>query len=166
MPRAFALSIADKCEWAVLGMVDHQGGPYCIPVTIVREGDYVYFHSAQSGLKIDCLREHSQVCLACVGDTFRLPDAFTTEFESAVIRGTAVEVMDETEKIHALRLLCQRHTPANMENFDDAIRRSLSKTAVWRIEMQEVTGKRKKYDAAGKEMKFGRMEAEKPTQAE
>ncbi len=61
-------------------------------------------------------------------------------------------------KIHALRLICQRHTPANMAEFDEAIRRSLPRTAIWRIEIREITGKRKKFDAQGQEMKFGRME--------
>lgn len=158
MSEAFAWNVTDKCEWAVLGITDAAGNPYCIPISIVREKGRVYFHSAQNGFKIDCLRNNENVCIACVGDTFRLPDAFTTEFESAILRGKAVEVTDEKEKIHALRLLCERHTPTNMANFDDAVSRSLFRTAVWKIDIAEITGKRKKYDAEGKEMKFGRTE--------
>lgn len=158
MPEEFAWEVTDKCEWATLGMVASDGMPYCIPVSIVREDKTVYFHSAQNGFKIDCLKHQSQVCISCVGDTFRTPDKFTTEFESAVLRGIAVEVTEDAEKIHALRLLCQRHTPNNMKNFEEAISKSLFRTAVWRIDVQEITGKRKKYDAEGKEMKFGRME--------
>ena len=96
--------------------------------------------------------------MSCVGDTLRATDKFTTEFESAVIRGNACEVTDDDEKIHALRLICQRHTPANMEQFDAAIEKSLARTGVWKIDIAEITGKRKKYDSSGKEMKFGRME--------
>lgn len=158
MPKEFALEVADKCEWATLGMVTPQGMPYCVPITIARDGAFLYFHSAHEGLKIDCLRGESQVCLSCVGDTQRATDRFTTEFESAVILGKASEVTEDQEKIHALRLICERHTPANMAEFDTAIQRSLPRTAVWRIEIQEITGKRKKFDAQGKEMKFGRME--------
>lgn len=158
MPESFAWGIVDKCEWAMLGLVDPAGDPYTIPVTIAREDRRIYFHSALGGFKVDCLKNHGQVCMACVGDTHRLENLFTTEFESAVLRGIAVEVSDEQEKIHGLRLICERHTPANMENFDDAIARSLSRTGVWRVEVQEITGKRKKYDAQGREMKFGRME--------
>lgn len=157
MPETFAWMVTDKCEWAVLGLIDPAGAPYAIPVSIVCEKPHIYFHSAKGGFKVECLQKHPQVCMSCVGDTFRLPDAFTTEFESAVLRGTAVEVTDEQEKIHALRLLCQRHTPTNMENFDEAVTRSLARTGVWRIDVAEITGKRKKYDADGKEMKFGRM---------
>ena len=158
MDREFALMVVDTCEYAVLSMVSSEGEPYCVPITIVRQGDHVYFHCAKAGEKIDCLRSHPQVCMACVGQTHRLTDRFTTEFESAILRGVAQEVTEDGEKVEALRLLCQRHTPTNMHAFDQAIERSLSRTAIWRIAMREITGKRKKYDSQGKEMKFGRME--------
>ena len=158
MPAAFARMVADKCEWAVISMIDPQGMPYCVPMTIVREGDTIYFHTAKQGWKIDSLMQNPDVCIACVGDTHRLADKFTTEFESAVIRGRAAEVSEKEEKIRALRLLCERHTPANMHEFERAVEKRLSRTGVWKVEIGEMTGKRKKYDQAGEELKFGRME--------
>lgn len=157
MPEEFAWAVTDKCEWATLGMVDPDGMPYCIPISIARDGKSIYFHSAKGGFKIECLINQANVCISCVGDTFRPPDKFTTEFESSVIRGMATEVTEEREKIYALRLLCQRHTPTNMDHFDEAISQSLGQTGVWRVDVQEISGKRKKYDTQGKEMKFGRM---------
>lgn len=144
MPAEFALGIADKCEYATLSLVTPDGAPYCVPVTIVRDGNAVFFHSAMEGFKTDCMKNDSRVCLACVGDTKRAEDKFTTEFESAIIRGNVSEVTDDSVKIHALRLLCERHTPTNMAEFDSAIARSLSRTAIWRIDIAEITGKRKK----------------------
>lgn len=144
MPGEFAWEVADKCEWAVLSLVSPQGEPYSVPVTIAREGDSVYFHSAMEGTKTDCMRAHKRVCLVCVGDTRIEPDKFTTKYESAVLKGTAAEVTDEQEKIHALRLICERHTPSNMAGFDSAIEKSLGVTAIWRIDVDEITGKCKK----------------------
>lgn len=157
MDKNFALYVADKCEWAALSLVDGDK-PYCVPVTIVRVGDYIYFHTAKAGQKIDLLRKNPSVCVVCVGDTYRTPDKFTTEYESAVIKGKAEEVLDDAEKIEALRALCQRHTPTNMNMFESEAARSLAVTGVWKIKILEITGKRKKYDKDGKEMKFGRME--------
>lgn len=159
MPKEFALMVADKCEYAVLSMVEPSGKPYCVPLSIVRANDIVYFHTAKDGHKIDCLRQCVEVCLACVGDTYRTPHQFTTEYESAIVRGTACEVSDESEKIDALRLLCEHHTPTNMEEFDEAIKRSLSRTAVWKIKINAISGKRKKYDNDGIEMKFWRTKS-------
>ena len=104
------------------------------------------------------MRKHPKVCVACVGDTRLVPEQFTTEYESAVIRGIAYEVSDETEKRKALRLICERYAPSNMGGFEKAVSESLSRTAIWKIEITEITGKRKKYDSQGKEMKYGRME--------
>lgn len=158
MPAEFALGVADKCEYAVMSMIDPTGEPYCVPLSIARSGNKIYFHSAKDGFKLDCLRKDPSVCIACVGDTKRATDKFTTEFESAIIRGTCAEVTSDAEKIEALRLICERHTPANMSDFNNAIARSLARTAVYAVTIEIITGKRKKYDANGKEMKFGRME--------
>ena len=123
MSREFALEVSDKCEWAVLSMTDREGMPYAVPITIVRDGDAIYFHTAKAGRKIDILKQNPQVCLVCVGDTKRLEDR---------------------EKINALRILCERHTPAHMGEFEDAVRKSLKVTGIWKIRMKEVTGKAKK----------------------
>ena len=158
MDAGFARMVLDKCEWAVLATVGADGAPYCVPVTIVRDGETLYFHSAKAGEKVEDLARDGRVCLTAVGDTKIALDAFTTEFESAVVHGTAREVTGEAEKTEALRLLCQRHVPTNMGAFDDAIAQSLRRTGVWAIEMERVTGKRKKYGKDGKELKFGAME--------
>ncbi|MGM9521498.1 MAG: pyridoxamine 5'-phosphate oxidase family protein [Oscillospiraceae bacterium] len=158
MDEGFALSVADKCEYAVLSVVRRDGAPYGVPLSIARSGEYIYFHCAGEGEKVDAFRLNPKVCLTCVGDTNRLKDEFSTEYESAVIFGTASEVEDDGEKLEALRLICSRHTPENMAQFEPEAERSFKITHVWRIHISCITGKRKKYDSAGKEMKFGRME--------
>lgn len=158
MDRDFALMVLDQCEYAVLATADQEGLPYCIPVTIVRKDDDIFFHSAPEGHKVENLRKNARVCLTAVGDTHIPEDKFTTEFESAVVFGSAEEVTETAEKTEALRLLCERHVPTNMAAFDEAIAASLHRTGVWKIHMETVTGKRKKYDPKGVEMKFMRME--------
>ena len=118
--------------------------PYCIPLSIARIDNVIYFHCAKEGKKIDCFRQNNQVCISCVGDTLRPTDEFTTKYESAIIRGKIFEVLDDNEKIAALRAICQRHTPANMPNFDEAISRSLKITAIWKVIIEDVDGKRRK----------------------
>ena len=157
MDKKFAFYVTDKCDYAVISMVTPDGVPYCLPITIARDEEIIYFHSALDGLKVDVLRENPNVCISCVGDTNKPDDKFTTEFESSIIRGKAFEVEDNAEKIHALKLICQRHSPNNMDNFDKATEKSLCRTGVWKVVRDSITGKRKKYDDDGKEMKFGRM---------
>ncbi len=158
MPKEFAEYVADTCGYAVLATVNADGTPYCIPVSIARDGDNIYFHCAKEGQKIDNMKHQPEVCISCTGKIQPLTNEFSLEYESAVIFGTAGEVLDDEEKIHALRLISQRYTPEYMYAFDEEIARSLSRTGVWKVHIKEITGKRKKYDSAGKEMKFGRME--------
>ena len=141
-PEKFALAMVDKCIYASLATVGEDGYPYALPLSIVRDGRSIYFHCAPGGRKINNLKNQPEVCLVCVGDTFAPEDEFTVKYESAIVFGRAEEVVSDEEKIQALRLLSLRHTPGNMADFDKAIKNSLGRTAVWKIEIASLTGKR------------------------
>ena len=84
--------------------------------------------------------------------------SFTLEFQSATAVGMADIVEDESTKKAALKAICQRFLPEQMDGFEEAISRSIHRTAVVRITLTEPpVGKRKQYDANGDEMKYGRM---------
>lgn len=144
-----ALLICDKCDYAVLSMTDNSmtdsdNRPYAVPLSIVRDGMTIYFHAATRGHKTDCLRQNPHVCITCVGATRLTPQDFSTDYESAIIYGTATEITDPERKTHALRLISERYAPSNMSAFDDMIARYLSHTAVWQISIEEITGKRRR----------------------
>jgi len=156
LPREIALSIVDKCAYSVMATVNPDGSPYCIPLSLAMKGEWLYFHCAKEGHKIDNLRHNCRVCISCVGEVKPIREDFSTEFESAVISGTASEILDPDEKIYALRLISERYTPDNMQAFDEAIRKSIENTGVWKIHMDEISGKQKKLDKDGREIKYGR----------
>lgn len=64
-----------------------------------------------------------------------------TKYESAVFNGIAQEVLNEKEKILSLRKSCEKYTPLNMKEFNNATERSLSRTAVCEIEIESITRK-------------------------
>ena len=88
------------------------------------------------------MRMYALSAAACVGAARVQQECFTTRYESAVAFGTAAEVTEEAEKIGALRRLCRCHTPDNMADFDGAVRASLDHTAVWKLTVERITGKR------------------------
>ena len=141
LPREAALEVIDKSVYSMIATVNGDGSPYCIPISPVRGGEWLYFHSALEGQKIDNLRANNRVCVSCVGDHEAIPGKFALMFESAVIAGTAQEVTDREEKLSALRLLSERYTPNNMAGFDKAIEREYDLTSVWKIHMDEISGK-------------------------
>lgn len=143
MSADFGRQVVDKCLYAVLSMLDGEGKPYAVPLSIVRQGDAVYFHAAKKGEKTDCLRANPSVCLVCVGDVRLLPREFSAEYESAIIRGIAAEVVEMDEKKTALRLLSERYAGSNMSEFEDTWERFAEATAVWRVDIESITAKRR-----------------------
>ena len=123
--------------------------PYCLPLTFVRVGDDLYFHCARQGRKVELLRRDPRVCVTFVGEDRPFfsdsPASYSTYFQSAIVTGTATEVTDDREKTAALLALCQKVTPDHVGGgkFEEAIGRSLAVTAVWKIRMEQVTGKAK-----------------------
>jgi nitroimidazol reductase NimA-like FMN-containing flavoprotein (pyridoxamine 5'-phosphate oxidase superfamily) len=146
--RAFALDLIDRCSHGVVALSTGTDTPYCLPLSLVRVGNSLYFHCAREGRKIDLLRQDSRVCVTFVGGdepAFVAPAIYTTYFQSAIVTGTAVQVQDEAEKIAALRALCQKLTPGDMgENFTRSLEKSLAVTDIWRIDMDQISAKAKR----------------------
>jgi nitroimidazol reductase NimA-like FMN-containing flavoprotein (pyridoxamine 5'-phosphate oxidase superfamily) len=143
-PKDFALEVADKCAYSVMATVNPDGSPYCVPLSLARKGEWLYFHCAPEGHKIENLKRNNRVCVSCVGKQKAIPGDFALEYESAVIVGTASEVTDREEKIRALEIISRRYTPENMAAFDNAVEKSLDITAVWKIHIDGISGKGRK----------------------
>ena len=163
MDATWALEVMDKAPYITVSMTDTNGTPYSVPLSLARTDDKTfYFHCATEGKKLDILKTNPHVCLSAVSKckpTVGPKDgSFTLEFKSAIAFGKAENVIDDKEKQEALRAICQRFLPKHMDNFEAALERSMSRTAIVRITLTEPpVGKRKQYDANGDEMKYGRM---------
>lgn len=139
--KEFGFDVIDGCQYGTAAMIDLDGSPYAVMLSLVRSGEKLYFHSAMEGKKTDILRKNPTVCVTFAKGVQPVEDKFTTLYESAVVFGRAEEVTEDSEKIEALRLLCQKLTPQNMADFDNAINRSLGRTAVWCISIDNITAK-------------------------
>ena len=180
MSIEFGLAVIDQSQYGVVSMIDEEGQPYGIPLSIVRDGHSLYFHSAKEGKKVEIFEKNPRVSVAFIG-AVNVPEhftneeldaiakdesklalltskVFTTEYESAVVNGTVTRVEDEETKIRAMRLICQKYTPTKMPFFEMAIASGFKLANAYQIEILEIKAKRKKYDKFGEEMKWGRME--------
>lgn len=180
MSKEFGIEVIDKAVYGVVSMIDENNEPYGIPLSIVRDGNNLYFHSALDGKKVRIFEKNPVVNVAFVGQV-KVPEiltaeelteiakdkskagtliskVFTTEYESAVVKGKIKSVEDKEEKLKAIKLLCEKYTPAKMDFFNLAIESGLQIINMYKIEIDEIKAKRKKYDVQGEEMKWGRME--------
>lgn len=180
MSAEFGYEVIDRALFATVAMVGDDGLPYALPLSVVRQGESLYVHSAKGGKKTELWHDGIAVTATFVCDvaiphhiTNEALDAalaagegfaplvsqvFTTEFASAIVNGTLCEVQDEDEYRAALRALCTKYIPERIAYADAAIDASRSRTAVYRIAIEGISAKRKRYDKDGKEMKWQRME--------
>ena len=97
------LEALDQCEYMVLAMTDGEGKLLHPPQRGTGGGEDL-FPLRKGREKVDCLRTHPQVCLTAVGHQRVIQAIYETEYQCAVVRGTAGEVTDETEMREALWL--------------------------------------------------------------
>lgn len=180
MGREFGIEVIDNAAYGVVSIIDENNEPYGIPLSMVRDGNNLYFHSALDGKKVKAFEKNSVVSVAFVGQV-KVPElftagelkeisedkskaamliskVFTTEYESAIVKGKIKIVEDDNEKLSAIRVVCEKYTPEKMNFFNLAIESGLKSVNIYKIEIEEISAKRKKYDADGEEMKWGRME--------
>jgi len=175
MDPDFAGEVIDRSDYGVLACVTPEGNPYAVPLSLARDGDKLYFHSASAGSKVDYLLDGQEVAITFVshvqvpelftpeelanlldgqGAAARLGSkVFTTEFESACVQGKIHELTGNEEKLAGLRCICQKFTPDKMALFEVAALGALAITKIYQIEILSLTGKRKRFDAHGNEMK-------------
>ena len=153
MDSKWALEIMRKAPYITVSFTRADGTAYGVPLSLACTSDDLwYFHCAPEGDKLEAIAVHPEVCLSAV-------TKFTLQYRSAIAFGKAEIVTDTEEKIQALRAISQRFLPQHMDAFEEAVHRSLHRTAVVRITLSAPpTGKRKQYDQNGDEMKYGRME--------
>lgn len=126
----------------VLSTVDEEGQPYGVPVNYVYDNDNtIYFHCAVEGHKLKNIKKNNQVCFTVYGENIVLAEKFTTTYESVVVFGRA-EVVEDTEKIQALKLLVEKFSPGFMKEGLEYIQRAADRTLVLKISVDKMTGKR------------------------
>ncbi len=93
----------------VLSTVPAEGQPYGVPVNYSYPPEGLYFHCVVEGHTLENLSGNSPVSFCVVGRTEAWPDKFETKYESVIVFGRAVEVL-EAEKHPGLVELAKRYS--------------------------------------------------------
>jgi nitroimidazol reductase NimA-like FMN-containing flavoprotein (pyridoxamine 5'-phosphate oxidase superfamily) len=119
------------------------GSPYIVPFSFGYDGEAIYVHTARRGKKIGYFEGNPAVCfefdrgvklhrkegLAC---------GWSLSFESVIGQGTIHELTDPGEKGSGLNQIMLQYSDREWD-FDPA---TLSKTRVWKVAIESITGKR------------------------
>ena len=113
--------------------------PYVLPLNFVRQGQAIYIHCDLQGRKLDCIRQNPRVAFTLMTDVTIDRKKSTTYFKSLCGKGTACIVEDEAEKGRALDAIAQRYAALCPQPTPKS---SIKRTAIVRIDIEELTGKR------------------------
>lgn len=142
--RDDALAVFDEAAFITISTVDEDGQPYGVPLSFTRTGDVLYFHATnEGGHKFDNFRRNNRVSATAVVDVhpFFADGDFSTNYRSAMAFGHVREVTDPGEFKHALVDLCMKYVPSAKRSIGHAMEASGSRTSVWAIDIDELTGK-------------------------
>ncbi|MCR5812955.1 MAG: pyridoxamine 5'-phosphate oxidase family protein [Desulfovibrio sp.] len=143
MSCTWAWQVIQGGEYGVLSLETPEG-PYGIPLSYLVDGGKIYFHCAKEGRKIAALTQNPKASFVVVGRTQPVyTDNFTTYFESAMVHGFVTEVTEPEEKKRLLKLLAAKYLPEQLQQADQAIAHSLTRTMVLCLEPSEISGKAK-----------------------
>lgn len=136
-----------RCTSISLGMVT-EDFPYVIPMTFgcrMENGKIcVYFHCAGEGRKWELLHRDARVCVeGHVYERIAMTDKneITAKYESVIGFGTAQLIEDRAEKIDAIKVMLEHY---NSSGFPATSCEGLNRVEVYRIVLDQVTGKRNK----------------------
>lgn len=139
-----ALGLLKAGEYGVLSVMTPEGEPYGVPLSYVYLKGALYFHSARTGLKMDCFSASSKASFVVIGETMPVyAKGFTTYFESVMVDVT-IEHVDGDEKLAALYALIDKYLPEHMDKAEQGIRASWDRTAVYALRISSISGKAKR----------------------
>jgi uncharacterized protein len=116
--------------------------PYVVPVSFGYDGQSLYFHTAGTGRKIDCIAANNRVCFELERNVELVthPEKackWSFSFESVIGYGTVHELESSEDRAAGLNQIMVHYSGREWE-LDPSI---LATTRVWRVEILSVTGK-------------------------
>ena len=138
------IDILSRCDTLSIGLVN-DNCPYVVSVSFGFHVDengkvHIYFHCAKEGMKIECIKANSKVCVE--GHIFHkiepLKHGITTRYESIIGMGTARELYGNEKKEGLLRI-CEKYGYDDY-NIDEC--KGMDAASVYDVALEKITGKR------------------------
>jgi len=117
--------------------------PYVVPLSFGYDGQHLYFHTANTGKKIDCIAANNRVCFEMERDVRlvkhdRQPCDWTFTFESVIGLGTVTEISSPDGLVSGLNHVMEHYSDRSWD-FDPS---DITGVRVWCLAIESLTGKR------------------------
>jgi nitroimidazol reductase NimA-like FMN-containing flavoprotein (pyridoxamine 5'-phosphate oxidase superfamily) len=141
MTEAETLSLIKSCRFAVLSLVDPEGLPYGVALDYIYNDNYLYFHGAKEGRKIDSMKTNPNGCAVILGNTSVVPEKFGRKYTSAVVEGPIELIDDPEQKRQVMTWVVETNSPDHAEKGKAIIEKMLDRVLIYKMRMETVSGK-------------------------
>lgn len=124
-----------------LALLGDNGYPYALPMSYVYADGKIYFHSAETGHKVDAIRQHDKASFCVIATDDIHPSEFTTYFRSVIAFGRIHIIESDDERMYAASLLGARYNPGDEAGLQKELEKGLHHMLVLRLDIEHMTGK-------------------------
>lgn len=138
--------IIDQATHGVLALLGDDGYPYAVPLSHVRVGNILYFHSFTQGHKLDAIKRCDKASYCVVATDQVIAEEFTTFYKSVIAWGRARVITDDEEKRRALTALADVYCKAGIaDDYDGKLEAEIQKSwlacLTFKLEIEHLSGK-------------------------
>ena len=142
LSREESIAVLERGTAGVLAVAGTEGYPYAVPLSYVYADGKLYFHSARTGHKLDAIRQDDRVSFCVIDQDQVMPEEYTTYFRSVIAFGRARILVEEAERLAAIRLLAQRYYPEDgEESRKAAIDKEIRAVEMIELKIEHLSGK-------------------------
>lgn len=145
LDKQLALDLLSNSQYGVLSLVesrDNGVGSYAIPLNYVwNQENYIYFHCAPEGYKLECLDVSNEVSFVVVGHTEVISNKFTTAYQSVIVRGVLERDLSVDERMSAFKMLLEKYSPNDIEKGLKYTEKSFHRTEILRLKIVQISAK-------------------------
>ncbi len=137
-------SIINKSNVCRIALSENNS-PYIIPVCFGYKENYLYFHSANAGKKIDIIKKNKNICFEfddyCGLLLSENPCDWDIKYSSVIGSGKGLFIHDFDEKIKALNIIIEHYSDSSYE----FKKKTVDAVTIIKVEIENITGKRSGY---------------------
>jgi len=142
LPMDQTIEILNRNNSGVLAVQGDEGYPYTVPMNYFYQDGKIYFHTKQTGHKMDAIKKDAKVSFCVIERDQFISEEYTNHYRSAIAFGKA-RVLEDEQEIYEYSLmwaekLCSSETPKHRE---EVVKRRLPTLGMIVMEIEHVTGK-------------------------
>ena len=142
LPEEECIQLLKDTKRGVMSVLGDDDYPYGMPLNhwYDEKTGWLYFHSGNSGHKVDAIRRHPKVSYCVIDEGTKLEDDWALRFKSVIVFGRLRVVEDRERALEITRRLSHKFT-ADEDYINEEIQRSGPGVLVFELVPEHMTGK-------------------------